>query len=168
MSTHYSCSLDALQLNMRATQLAASIAILTLGEKTGALPILLYTGMSGIAGATAIAMALWRDHQIEPGMMYVRKENEVSHGSPIERSEFNMFQRRTRRDGREYVEDIPCFVIFVDDFVGTGATVERCKKALADVFGNKAVGKTIEYYALTERSDTIVPEGHIFTLGYAK
>lgn len=79
-------------------------------------PILIYTGMSGVTTATAIMAHFVQEHaKARIGMMYIRKENELSHGSRVESS---------LSDGIFSNEQIPVF-IFVDDFVDGGLTAAR-------------------------------------------
>lgn len=79
-------------------------------------PVLVYRGMSGIAYATALGIELSR-RDISCGQVYVRKEHESrdSHGIPLE----------SRLDA-----DAPNFFIFVDDFICSGHTLEKCAHAL--------------------------------------
>lgn len=72
---------------------------------------LVYTGMSGISGATLImSHILNKKPTYKFGMLYVRKIGEDSHGSPIERG----FEPNT-----------DAVNIFVDDFISSGASFFR-------------------------------------------
>lgn len=82
-------------------------------------PVLVYTGMSGVASATALVLAMERlpkSLQFAYGMAYIRKEHEKSHGQPVEFEWVN-----TSRGLREAQA-----VVFVDDFICLGTTVMRC------------------------------------------
>lgn len=89
--------------------------------------ILFYSGMSGTASASALvtlnAFLKKRDDINLPvisGMVYVRKENEDSHGNKIEVSIVENFDNTDRL--------IP---IFIDDFVCYGRTFLYVKKQVA-------------------------------------
>lgn len=72
-------------------------------------PVLVYSGMSGISSATAISLTL---HALgyQHGMVYIRKQNEVSHGQSVEWE--NIGKDRT--------------YIFVDDFLDECKTLNYC------------------------------------------
>lgn len=84
-------------------------------------PVLAYRGMSGIASATALSIAL-HGIGIEFEMFYVRKEGEKSHGESYEMSFFPSANQRF-------------LIIFVDDFIVTGDTyhgvIDKVNRALA-------------------------------------
>lgn len=113
MGTHYSNVQDARILSHRANLWAHSI--LQKLQRRRTFPVIVYSGMSGIGGATALSLAF---NQIDPnfkfGMMYVRKDGEGSHGSYIE------MQCDENRECKGYN------YIFVDDFICTGATFAWC------------------------------------------
>lgn len=159
-STHYSAALNASALDETCTELAASIK--RKSEETGLIPLLLYSGMSGIALATAISIALWRDHKMEPMMMYVRKPDEDSHGSRVESSKGLFTQIKWNEEEHKHTKkDVRRLVVFVDDFICSGRTTKRCEVALAEHSANT---HRIEWYALVNNSLDIVPEGHPFTV----
>jgi orotate phosphoribosyltransferase-like protein len=80
-------------------------------------PFLGYSGMSGIAYATALRLAL---HDLYPTfpveMVYVRKTGEKSHGAALEFS--TAFSYHANRAA-----------VFVDDFIDSGATFKHVRKA---------------------------------------
>lgn len=82
--------------------------------------VLIYSGMSGIALATAVQLAYYHEFKKPLQMIYVRKENEISHGNPVE---FEYIHRY------EYNDRSECNLIFVDDFIDSGATLARCLEA---------------------------------------
>ena len=85
-------------------------------------PLLCYSGMSGIAHATALSIALYRvSPRFRFGMAYVRKSGEKSHGITVE--------SRTQGDYTKYKP------IFVDDFIDTGKTFKRVKQMISGEFG---------------------------------
>lgn len=77
-------------------------------EKTW--PIFVYSGSSGVACATALAMEYDARHPEAYGMMYVRKANEKSHGVAVEAALCEGISFR------------PAVLVFVDDFVSGGDT----------------------------------------------
>lgn len=81
---------------------------------------LLYSGMSGVATATALSIAIYNHTAKTVGMVYVRKEHEKSHGSPTENN--------------ISVYDEPPILVFVDDFICDGNTI------------NYVYGKYLEEY----------------------
>jgi len=105
--THYGISMNAVDLRKWADQTAKDIVFTCEARKVT--PIFLYSGMSGIASATALMLSLPSDFQY--GMAYVRKDNEDSHGCAVELA---------------FVDGPPtpnkCIFVFVDDFVCSGNT----------------------------------------------
>lgn len=113
MGTHYSNVQDPRILSVRASTWAHSL--LQRLKRRRLFPVLVYSGMSGIGGATALSLEFNRiDPEFKFGMMYVRKDGESSHGSFVE------IQTDLNREAKNY-----CY-IFVDDFVCTGATFAWC------------------------------------------
>lgn len=83
MSTHYSDAQKPKQL--RAWSIKNAGFLISHWRKTEKVAVLAYRGMSGISSATALTMALDAKRTKMPYIMvYVRKENEDSHGHPIE------------------------------------------------------------------------------------
>lgn len=87
-------------------------------------PSFVYRGMSGIVSATALMLALNRGKKLpKMRMNYVRKEHERSHGNYME---------------VDYIWDCPASiwarteqdVIFIDDFIDSGATFEAAMRAV--------------------------------------
>lgn len=91
-------------------------------SKGETVPIFVYTGMSGVATATALFLALAAQKKsITYGMMYVRKKDEDSHGQPIETC--------MSEDCGSDVYDLkthPHEFVFVDDFICAGNTLVYC------------------------------------------
>lgn len=97
-------------------------------------PILIYSGMSGTALATATALTyqnlIDRHNFAKPeedrlpilGQIYCRKDHEQSHGLPIERSNVSI----------DKYEDY--LFIFIDDFISHGDTFYRCFKRMLSYF----------------------------------
>jgi len=163
-STHYSKALDPSELLAVAESFADSIKAHMDNHPEAGLPVLLYQGMSGIASATAIALSLWQKHRVEAKMMYIRKDNEKSHGGMIEASDRLFYEYERNEDGNYEKTPALRFVIFVDDFISSGTTAARCERMLQMREGQD---KKIDFYALTQRyPERIVPEGHVNTLRY--
>lgn len=81
-------------------------------------PVLVYRGMSGISAATALSLQL-HILGVEHGMVYIRKENEKSHGNDVEKE----IDRSKHHDFK---------FIFVDDFVASGETKRECINKIID------------------------------------
>lgn len=79
------------------------------------IPIFVYSGMSGIAWATAFMLEYGkqRGDTAPYGMLYIRKEGERAHGGDVEYAFLNCI------GNPQYV------FVFVDDFVSSGATKNR-------------------------------------------
>jgi hypothetical protein len=115
-SSHYDCSQELKKLNRLAASRAAElIKRFTKKEYRGFIPMLVYSGMSGIAFATAIGIHLEKA-KARYVMAYVRKKNENSHGEKIEYTSLGA--------DRKYQ------LVFVDDFICSGDTfnyvISRC------------------------------------------
>lgn len=85
--------------------------------------VLFYSGMSGVASATALTTVISVATDAVPSiasLVYVRKEHERSHGEPIEISVLNDIEPTDRL--------IP---IFIDDFICSGDTFLYVKKQVA-------------------------------------
>lgn len=113
--SHYSLAHDH-RLYDFGRAAANKIYELTDGRNNDA--VLIYTGMSGISAATAIACAQLARHRKPSRMCYVRKLNESSHGLHVE------------------TEDAPwstlSMAIFVDDFVSSGRTLSHMVSTLSE------------------------------------
>lgn len=112
--THYSYAQNPKKLNAWAVRMARSVV----KKFPDRVPVLIYTGMSGIAYATALSGAIATQYPTYKFMLtYVRKDGESSHGSRIERNPDVTFP--------------PSAVgLFVDDFVESGQTVEDVTRKL--------------------------------------
>jgi adenine/guanine phosphoribosyltransferase-like PRPP-binding protein len=122
LSSHYGYSLAPGLLQAAAEARAANIV----SYVTQPNPVLIFTGFSGIALATAISIELHkRDFKFE--MLMVRKpgEAEQCHGRSIQSS-----ISRVHKD---------CYFIFVDDFIDSGKTLARLDKVVEKFGGIKAV-----------------------------
>lgn len=127
MSTHYSLALQPVLLLARADIWAKEL----IGKckkgraKQKKIPILCYSGMSGVAAATALALAL---HTLNPKfkfhMAYVRKKHEDSHGNSVEHD----LEHQTDTDWDE------SFLVFVDDFICSGDSRRYVVEKVYDKF----------------------------------
>lgn len=113
-TTHYSNSQKPKHVNDWAYNCAIGLKD-RLGTET--IPIFVYRGMSGIAAATALSISYYLLTGQTPGMIYVRKKNEKSHGYPVE-YQIDFFP------DRQYV------FVFVDDFVKSGTTRREAFKEI--------------------------------------
>lgn len=119
--THYSAAFSP-QLADMGIAFADKIWEMTEGKPERL--ALFYTGMSGISFATAIVVAQQIGYSKKSSQLYIRKENEKSHGYEIEASyigdkEGNYSDRITR-----FFE---CDVFaFVDDLCSSGRTYRFC------------------------------------------
>lgn len=104
--SHYSLAQKPKQLLRWAENIAIDIHLREIQY-----PVLVYRGMSGVSSATALSLQL-HILGIDHGMVYVRKDNEDSHGEPIEKEPF--------------ADSAPLTFIFVDDFVKSGLTKQKC------------------------------------------
>lgn len=112
--THYSHALSPKEMSASATEGAKRIRQL-MTEKQGHVAFV-FRGLSGTAFASAVALKLFDNFGVDATMIYVRKNNENSHGAPVERP----FEK----------EDAATVFVVVDDFVATGDTVRECQKGL--------------------------------------
>lgn len=118
--THYGASMRPSMLKSQAKRMANILAD-TYTSKEDRL-VLFYSGMSGVAAATALSLIMNGDRHfpVIAAMIYVRKQGEVSHGIHIESSIIN------------YIEPTHKLVpIFVDDFVCEGKTFKYVKREVA-------------------------------------
>jgi len=114
-STHYS------DYALEGPRLIAygKIALQKLKEDAGdRKPMIVFTGLSGISLGTAILMMAAED-SFDIMSIYVRKEDEVSHGYDFESSYPSSWSIRSAE-----------VIYFVDDFVSSGATARYAKKSL--------------------------------------
>jgi len=134
-NTHYSEALKVGPLYEAASDAARRLEKFV--RKSGAVPVLAFTGLSGISHATMLAHCLLNEFQIQAGMVYIRKPHEESHGGEIESN---------IPHGKTFA------FYFVDDFIDTGTTYDRVNDCCtAEFFENdyKCMGKII----LQERFD---------------
>jgi uracil phosphoribosyltransferase len=134
---HYGESMDPHHMMTWAARVAEHFE-----EKHRVIPILVYRGMSGIATATHLSVAL-ENRDINHGMIYVRKDEERSHGSDIER-------RNLPAADDKYI------FVFCDDFVCGGdtlrQTMRKCQKSLRFRINVDKV-----FVALSEGAERIKP-----------
>lgn len=110
MGRHYSEYSQDPKVLRKMSKLAVKIILKKFPEiKTGVSPVLVYQGMSGISLVTGIALEL-DAKGITPGMLYVRKDEEVSHGQLVENN--NILDAGNTRP-----------MIFVDDASVSGRTL---------------------------------------------
>ena len=108
-----------------ASALVNHFGPLLAGEDCETHIMLVYAGMSGVACATALALACFQQTGEQVEMAYVRKDGEYSHGSAVE-SEVEWNMRKGFDAARRYT------LVFVDDFISSGKTAARCfEKAMA-------------------------------------
>lgn len=106
--SHYSCAQKLYRLKRFAEYSAAKIARNIKGEDDYQYA-LVYSGMSGIALATAVSLELLTAYNVLIDMIYVRKQGETSHGDSIETS-IDLETKNLR-------------LIFIDDFIESGKTL---------------------------------------------
>ena len=128
--THYSLAQNTKMLKVWAARM--SLSVLDRGIYQ---PVLVYSGMSGIAAATALSIAL-DNIGVQFGMIYVRKENEKSHGHVTEYEIPEGFDS--------------CTYIFVDDFICEGDTRNWCE--------SKLDGEKFSYHSLQKKYGCDVKE----------
>ena len=83
--THYSSAQDTKTLINKAIVFAEKLKGL-IDENSDLTPYIVYTGMSGIALATALSMQYTMRYGEQLNMIYVRKPNEKTHGTILERN----------------------------------------------------------------------------------
>jgi len=119
-SSHYSKAQNISELNFNCAAWATHIMKMCNKRRRNWFPILCYRGMSGIASATAVAMQMHlKDPEFAFGMVYVRKEDEDSHGSDLEMNGIEDVPEGKRR-----------VLVFVDDFICGGTTRRHCMHAI--------------------------------------
>ena len=111
VTTHYDYSQNIAKLNAFAEKRAKRlVALFNKPAFKGYIPLLVYSGMSGISFATLLGLHLGKLNK-RYGMAYVRKDKEESHGQKIE---FTI-----------YSSDAKYQFVFVDDFICSGSTFEH-------------------------------------------
>jgi adenine/guanine phosphoribosyltransferase-like PRPP-binding protein len=119
-TSHYSLSLSPAELGNAAYRMADEVISLLAAHEV---PILIYRGMSGVAAATALSLALHARGRA-CGMIYVRKPNEYCHGRED-------YERALPALGMDKVP----VMVFVDDFCSSGRT-RRETIAVAQTVGD--------------------------------
>jgi hypothetical protein len=136
LNTHYSLASDATSLLRWANKVVDFMQLdeFTSNERMNneppssirqrGIPLLCFSGYSGITHATAILMVA-EMRGFEVSTAYVRKDGETSHGSPIEWGNIDSGALQSQADGR-YKLGAPGLAIytpwFVDDLVCSGDT----------------------------------------------
>lgn len=116
-TSHYGCSQNLGELSIKAEKIAKALkAEFRKKSYKGFIPLLAYSGMSGITFATMLSFYLTKKKALH-GMAYVRKKNEQSHGGMIELA---------THSSQNYQ------IVFVDDFVSSGASCEYVLKQCID------------------------------------
>lgn len=108
--THYSMAFNIKE--MKAYCVEAANALNAFQQDCGADIVFMYSGLSGVSTATALAHYLFNEHGIIPHMIYVRKVGENNHNdSTIEHSD----------------NDVGNFIalFFVDDLIESCDTINR-------------------------------------------
>lgn len=96
-------------------------------KDTETMPVLIYSGMSGISCATSIMQSFYNLFQKNLFMIYVRKENEESHGTSLEYENLSLTPDGNSFFNYDYsVQKIQSCLVFVDDFISSGSTLYRC------------------------------------------
>lgn len=108
-TNHYSFAQETLQLISHAND-AAEMIMKDFPENGDKIPVLCYSGMSGIAHATAISIAL-QMRNVPFGMVYVRKRNERTN------SEHSVEVNIPLLNGKTGI------MVFVDDFISSAKTM---------------------------------------------
>jgi len=145
-NTHYGTSMNAEEMNTWAKNATKNFKK-HLRKNKDSFYILCYRGMSGISAATHLTTALTLKG-VRHALLYVRKENENSHGSEVER--FGMQKYNSDND-------VPVYV-FVDDFIDSGSTMREVFKQVQNYF-NVRVDCTTALTALNTHEDGIL--GHV-------
>lgn len=112
---HYSCGLYPDALSMHAKHRAEELTQLIPEDKK---LLLVFTGFSGISYATALAITL-NELNTNVNLMFIRKPGDTSHGSPV------------HANIKEFNNDV--FIVFVDDFIDSGATFARLQLAVQPI-----------------------------------
>lgn len=122
-TSHYSNSMQPNLLGPWAKKMSVSFKNLFLkknAEFRDYIPVLCYSGMSGVAHATALALELYKIG-LKFHMGYVRKDTERSHGCQVETS------NDVSDSGKMGV------LVFVDDFISSGNTREYVVSKISNI-----------------------------------
>jgi orotate phosphoribosyltransferase len=114
-STHYSQAFNPEIMKTWAKKALPLIKTAMALKFPGHIPVLLYSGMSGVAHAMYLSN-LMHSRRFKHEHIYIRKKREKSHGRPVEYSAFKCDDFKKQK----YV------LVFVDDFISTGSTVNYC------------------------------------------
>jgi orotate phosphoribosyltransferase-like protein len=119
-------------------------------DAVGRDPILIYSGMSGVALATLVSAQLYTNYEIKTSMYYVRKENEETHGNKIE----YVKQNQMSIGSPEYMRlsSLPQ-IYFIDDFVESETTIEFVIEKLADIHFPKLTKKNLTLILVADNRD---------------
>jgi hypothetical protein len=132
MSTHYSLAQKSRELLAQSELWAKTVVEYFMGARTQKnIPIFCYSGMSGVSAATALVLAITRLYpDFKFRMMYVRKETERSHGIKVEHDlDFGMTSTVCKK----------AVLVFVDDFIASGATMRFTMRLAFDRFRSLVV-----------------------------
>lgn len=127
--SHYSQSMNAQEMQSWGSRIVEHIEEIFFADNAvhaDKIPMLCYTGMSGIAAASTINALMSGEHCYKMCSMYVRKSDEQSHGLPVE---FFVGYHSKKIDSPE-----DFIFIFCDDFVESGKTMGRVIQAIKDQF----------------------------------
>jgi adenine/guanine phosphoribosyltransferase-like PRPP-binding protein len=141
--SHYSFGQKPFMLMPWSQKMAKEIH--TTFKDGGVMPVLLYSGMSGIALSTAVANSFYSMYGQNLYMTYIRKEGERSHGSNVE-WEYLYDKDILHEDyvsffclpDKSKTGKIPICLIFVDDFVSSGQTLIRCINKFRGAIANRS------------------------------
>jgi len=111
--THYSMAFDLNRMQTLCNEAAFKLNEYQKENKCDI--VFVYSGMSGIATATALAHYLYCGYDIAAHMIYVRKENDINHnGSNVEWSDNDLKYHKA-------------VVFFVDDLIESGDTFNHTR-----------------------------------------
>jgi orotate phosphoribosyltransferase len=143
-STHYSAAQDPARLARIADRNATKLIEYMTANYPDCIPVLMYRGMSGIANATAVSLALHAKGYKKHRMIYVRKKNEDSHGCDVETSV-------------SFTDPDKVVLVFVDDFISSGETFKAvAKKVKSEFNGGFRRAAKMKYISLLEDSKHVV------------
>ncbi len=135
-TSHYGISMKANELKKWAKLVSKFIVADCKEDKV--IPVLIYTGMSGITAATALALHFPVKFRFI--LEYVRKEKEESHGCRVENSDSVNCRFDTPNNVRYYL---------VDDFICSGATL-RSMLTLYQTYRQKIIDPNTVWVCLSD------------------
>ncbi len=124
-TTHYGISMNSATLKHWAKLTVKKIVKSCTADNV--IPVLIYTGMSGIATATALSM--YFPPKFRFILEYVRKEGEKTHGRKVEKSDSVVGIYGSKPTNLRYY--------LVDDFISSGTTFETMITLFQDYYGEK-------------------------------